>query len=56
MLAAAGLTAGAGGQEIPVTRIAQIYGISADPSGAPRLFLATERGFFATGPAGLAER
>ena len=47
---------GAWAQEIPVTRIAQVYGLVADPFGAPPLYLATERGFFAARPDGMAER
>ena len=54
-LACLALSWGAWAQELPVTRIAQIYGMATDPTGAARLFLATERGFFATRPDGLAE-
>ncbi|MBT4218783.1 MAG: hypothetical protein HOE26_02300, partial [Rhodospirillaceae bacterium] len=43
-------------QEVPLTRIAQIYGISADPFGEEILYLASERGFFSVGPDGLAQR
>jgi hypothetical protein len=42
-------------QDVSLTRIAQIYGISADPFGAEILYLATGRGFFAVGPDGLAQ-
>ena len=43
-------------QEVPNTRIAQIYGMAADPSGEALLYLATERGFFVVGPSGLAQQ
>ena len=42
-------------QDVPLTRIAQIYGVSANPFGEEILYLATERGFFAVGPDGLAQ-
>lgn len=51
-----GLPVGAWAQDIPVTRISQIYGMAADPFGEPLLYLATERGFFAARPDGMAER
>ena len=42
-------------QDVSLTGIAQIYGISADPFGEEILYLATGRGFFAVGPDGLAQ-
>ena len=56
VLVAAAVAMTAAAQEVPITRIAQIYGMAADPSGEALLYLATERGFFVVGPSGLAQQ